>query len=139
MTKRRPSLTGSWSGAFRYPNDRMPETVFNAQIDEQAGGGFTGSVQEPNLLRPHLGSVIDAEIEGARAGSALTFIKFYSGNGGLGHTVTYDGTVDGAFQRIDGRWSIPGSWSGTFFMSRDDLGEEEAVEREAEVQIESRK
>lgn len=111
----------------------MPETVFNARIEEEPGGRFTGSVQEPTMLRKDLGPVADAEIEGAREGQALNFIKFYSGNGGMGHVVTYDGTVDANFQRVDGTWRIPGSWSGTFFMTRDDLGAEEAVELEVEA------
>jgi hypothetical protein len=139
MTKRRSTLTGSWSGAFRYPDDAFPETVFNAQIEENIAGAFVGSVQEPNIIRPHLSAIIDATLEGAREGSALNFIKYYNGNGGMGHLVTYDGVVDANFQRIDGKWSVPGSWSGTFFMERDDLGEEEAVEVKVEAPIQMRK
>jgi hypothetical protein len=139
MTKRRSSLTGSWSGAFRYPGDAMPETVFNAQIEENEAGAFVGSVQEPNIIRPNLGAVVDATLEGAREGSALNFIKYYSGNGGMGHLVTYEGAVDSNFQRIEGTWTVPGSWSGTFFMERDDLGEAQAIELKVEAPIETRK
>ncbi len=45
MTKRRSSLTGSWSGAYRYP-DNFPETVFNAQLEEQ-DGAFVGPPRSP--------------------------------------------------------------------------------------------
>ena len=33
---RHSTLTGGWSGAYRYPNGNWPETVFNAQIEEVA-------------------------------------------------------------------------------------------------------
>lgn len=138
MTKRRSSLTGSWSGAYRYPGDQIPETVFNAQIEEVAGA-FTGNIQEPNLTRPWNGPLNTAEMEGTREGSAVSFAKFYTGNSDIGHAVAYEGSVDEASLRIEGTWTIPGSWSGTFFMTRDDLGEEEAVELEVEAPIEIRK
>jgi hypothetical protein len=138
MTKRRSSLTGSWSGAYRYPGDALPETVFNAMISE-AAGAFTGTIQEPNLTRSWAGPVNTALIEGAREGARLNFIKYYTGDGGMRHMVMYDAAVDDDFTRIDGAWSIPGAWSGTFFMTRDDDGAEEAVEREAEAPIETRR
>lgn len=138
MTKRRSSLTGSWSGAYRYPGDAYPETVFNAQIEE-VGGAFTGSIQEPNLTRPGYGPINSADMEGTRAGSSVNFVKFYSGDGGMDHAIRYEGSVDGALMRIEGAWTIPSVWSGTFFMTRDDLGEEEAVELEVEAPIEVRK
>lgn len=140
MTERRSSLTGSWSGAYRYPDDTLPETVFNALIEE-AAGAFTGKIEEPNLTRAWAGPVNTAFIEGAREGAQLNFIKSYTGNGGMHHMVMYQGIADDDLTRIDGEWIVPGAWSGTFFMTRDDLGEEEAVELEVEVEapIEVRK
>jgi hypothetical protein len=127
VTSRRSSLTGSWSGAYRYPRDVMPETVFNAQIEE-VGSAFTGTIQEPNLIRPEFGSVSTADLEGVRANLNVTFTKFYSG-GAMGHAVRYEGVANPALTRIDGSWTIRNDWSGTFFMTRDDDGEEaEAVE-----------
>jgi hypothetical protein len=136
MTKRHSSLTGSWSGAYSYRGDVAPEVVFNAQIEE-VGGAFVGSLQEPNTFLDSAGSVLTAEIEGTRVGSQISFAKFY--NRGVDYAIRYDGSVDNALARIDGKWTIPRSISGTFFMTRDDLGEEEAVEREAEVPIEKRR
>ncbi|MBK8544390.1 MAG: hypothetical protein IPL62_13090 [Caulobacteraceae bacterium] len=75
---RRSSLTGSWSGAFRYPDDAFPETVFNAQIEENIAGAFVGSVQEPNMIRPHLSAIIDATLEGAAKARRSTSSKFYN-------------------------------------------------------------
>ncbi len=126
-TKRRSTLTGTWSGAYRYPHDAMPETVFNVRIEEH-GGAFTGDMQEPNLTRGS-GPVATADIEGVRSGSSVTFVKFYNGSGGMNHAVRYEGSVNGALTRIDGTWTIPRTWSGTFFMERDDIGEEAAAER----------
>jgi len=135
---RRSSLTGTWSGAYRYPANRLPETVFNAQIEE-VGGAFAGDIQEPNLLRPHLGPVTSSNIEGVRTGQDVSFTKFYDGSGGQQHAVRYEGTANETLTRIEGRWSIPNQWSGTFFMARDDDGEvAEAVEG-AEVVITQRR
>lgn len=131
---RRASLTGSWSGAFRYPADRLPETVFNAQIEE-VGGAFTGDIHEPNLRRRHLGLVISSNIEGVRTGHDVSFTKFYDGSGNQQHAVRYEGVANETLTRIDGRWSIPDQWSGTFFMIRDDDGEAAEAVEEAEVVI----
>lgn len=137
MTKRRSTLTGSWSGAFRYPDD-FPETVFNAQIEER-DGAFVGSIQEPNIGEPELlVSVLTSDIEGTRSGLSVVFTKFYGREAPVDFAIRYEGEVDESLTRIDGVWTNP-DWSGTFFMTRDDLGEEEAVEREVEAPIEVRK
>jgi len=138
MPTRRSSLTGSWSGAYRYPRGAGPETVFNVQIEEVAGA-FTGAMQEPNLTRPGAGTVANAEIEGTRNGASVNFIKFYKNSGGMDHALRYEGEVNEALTRITGTWTIPNVWSGTFFMTRDDDGAEEAVEREAEAPIKIRR
>ena len=135
---RRSSLTGSWSGAYRYSADRMPETVFNVQIEE-VGGAFTGDIQEPNLLRPDLGPVITSNIEGERTGQSVTFTKFYDGSGGQEHAVRYEGIVSDALTRVEGRWTIRHDWTGTFFMARDDDGEAAEAEEAVEESIEVRK
>ncbi|MCX7359052.1 MAG: hypothetical protein NT015_13040 [Alphaproteobacteria bacterium] len=138
MTKRRSTLTGSWSGAYRYPNGR-DETVFNAQIEE-TNGAFVGATQEPNEFLNTTDSVLHGEIDGLREGNAVTFVKFYNhGDKGARHSIRYHGSVDAKLSRMEGRWIVSSDWSGTFFMTRDDLGEETAVEREVEVPIETRK
>jgi hypothetical protein len=134
MTKRRASLSGAWSGAYRYPRDMQPEVVFNAQIEE-VGGGFTGFLQEPNMHGYTPGNVVSSNIEGVRTGHAVEFTKFYDGSGGMAHAVRYEGRADANLTRIDGKWSIPGTWSGTFFMVRDDDGAEAEAEEREEVVI----
>lgn len=138
MTERRSSLTGSWSGAFRYPDNATPETVFNAQIEERSGA-FVGATQEPNIVDPELNlTFLTADIEGTRMGETVVFTKFYDGEADEGFAVRYEGSVDADLMRIEGRWTNPLE-SGTFFMTRDDLGEEEAIERDVEAPIEGRK
>ncbi|MGQ0660488.1 hypothetical protein [Sphingosinicella sp.] len=131
MSKRRSSLTGSWSGAYRYAFGH--ETVFNAQIEE-VGGAFVGATQEPNEFLDSTTSVLNAEIEGVRNGSAVTFTKFYN-HEGIRHAVRYDGTVDESLLRIEGKWTIRKDTSGTFFMTRDDDGEAAETEERADAEI----
>lgn len=133
-TKRRASLSGSWSGAYRFPGDALPEVVFNAQIEE-VGRAFTGAVQEPNVYGHIPGRVITSDIEGVRTDLTVAFTKFYDGSGGMTHAVRYEGAADAEFSRIDGAWSIPQDWSGTFFMVRDDIANEAAVERAESTDI----
>ena len=138
MTKRRSSLTGSWSGAYRYPTNAFPEVVFNAQIEERQGA-FVGTIQQPNIeLRRVKASLLSADIEGTRSGLSISFTKFYGPEAELDFAIRYEGEANEALTRIEGTWTNPG-WYGTFFMTRDDDGEEEAVEREAEAPIETRR
>lgn len=133
MSKRRSTLTGSWSGAYRYPRDAGPETVFNAQIEE-VGGALIGEIQEPNLFLDDTATVLMAEIEGVRTGASVVFTKFYRHNG-IRHAIRYEGLADEALLRIDGKWIIPRAWSGTFFMQRDDDGAAAEAETHAEIEL----
>lgn len=133
MSARRASLTGSWSGAFRYPGDAFPETVFSAQIEER-DSAFIGTTQEPNIDPWLKLSVLTAEIEGTRSGLKLSFTKFYSGDAQIGFAIRYEGEANDTLTRVEGRWINP-DWSGTFFMTRDDAGAEEALERDAEAPV----
>jgi len=123
---RRASLSGAWSGAYRYPGDAAPETVFSALIEE-IDGAFTGTTQEPDTRRR--GVIVTADIDGVRRGGAVSFTKFMDGSGGMRHVVLYEGQADEALTSVTGTWTIPQNWSGTFFMTRDDDGASETVER----------
>lgn len=126
-----PTLSGSWSGAYRYPGDAAPETVFEAWIEER-DGVFTGATQEPNILQPWLGAVVTADIDGRRDGLQVRFTKYADGSGGMTHAILYEGVADAELMRIDGVWTIPGDWSGAFFMTRTDSGAATAIERAIE-------
>lgn len=133
----RASLTGSWSGAYRYAHGG--ETVFNAQIEE-AGGALVGATQEPNEFADPALTVLTADIEGVREGRSVTFTKFYH-HQGIRHAIRYEGQADAKLARIEGKWIIRSTWSGTFFMVRDDDGAEAEAEAEeqAEAEIEVRR
>lgn len=134
MSKRRSSLTGSWSGAYRYPNDAFPETVFSARIEER-DGAFVGATQEPNVVDQLLEArVLRADIEGVRDGRRITFTKFYEETASEGFAVRYEGEADEGLMRIDGVWINP-EWSGPFFMVREDEGEAAVVEEAAEIEV----
>lgn len=134
MPRRRASLTGSWSGAYRYEDSALPEVVFNAQIEER-DGAFFGATQQPNVELPWIAATIfTAEIEGVRAGRKVNFTKFYCDEAEVDFAVRYEGQADDALTRIDGTWTNP-DLSGTFFMVRDDDGAEAAAEEEAEAPV----
>jgi hypothetical protein len=57
-----------------------------------------------------------AVVSGRRRGFDVTFLKSYDGTGGYDHSVAYEGRLSPDGMEIEGRWSIWGSWSGTFLM-----------------------
>lgn len=123
-----------WSGAYRYPDDVAPETVFTAWIEE-VSGAFTGRTEEPNLWRLGPESVVTADIDGARVGADVRFSKFMDGSGEQTHVILYEGQVDETLTYIAGIWTIPGDWSGSFFMAREATEGDEAVERAVEIDL----
>lgn len=129
-------LTGTWSGAYRYPANEGPETVFTARIEE-ISGSFTGQTDEPNMFGIGTEAIVTADIDGERHGSEVRFTKFMNGSGGMHHIILYAGAVDDALTHIEGVWSIPGEWSGTFFMSRDETGADEAAKIAVEIDLRS--
>lgn len=86
-----------------------------------------------------MGDVVTADIEGVRTGSSVSFTKFMNGSGGMNHAIRYEGALDADFNRIEGKWSIPGDWSGTFFMTRDDLGADAEAEETAKADLGQRR
>ncbi|MBS0386259.1 MAG: hypothetical protein JSS00_13030 [Proteobacteria bacterium] len=133
---RHSTLTGSWSGAYRYPNGGH-ETVFNTQIEE-AGGAFVGATQEPNEFLDAADTVLYGEIEGHRDGCSVSFTKFYN-HGHVRHSIRYEGVADPNLSRIEGRWIVSPEWSGTYFMARDEDGDAVAAEESAEAMIVERR
>jgi hypothetical protein len=124
------SLTGAWSGEYRYPapSGGVPSVPFNARIDESEGS-LTGDIDEPNTFADPSAPRLFATMSGTRKGSAVSFVKTMDGTGGANHSIFYEGVVNSDFTRIEGRWSIPGSWGGSFFMERAGATAEEAAIR----------
>jgi hypothetical protein len=113
---------------FRYPALYPPNT-FEATLRD-AGGLVSGIIVQPNEFFEPAGGLQHAVIEGSHDGSTLTFIKIYDDLGRV--TVHYRGTILTGGNEIEGMWSIPGNWSGTFFMLRAPGAEEGVSERIAE-------
>jgi hypothetical protein len=109
-------LTGQWSGIFNYPHSNPP-TSFEAALTDQ-GGTIAGTIAEPDLFATTEGAVVTASVDGRHSDGQVTFVKLYDLAGKDYDFVRYEGTVSTDGNEIDGRWDIPGVWSGTFLMIR---------------------
>ena len=119
-------LTGQWSGIFNYPS-LFPPNSFEAAIRD-SGGLISGVITQPREVFEGPGPSRQAVIEGSREGSQLRFIKIYDDLDRP--TPYYQGIVQPGGDEIEGEWTIPGDWSGTFLMirgSRADQAEERRV------------
>jgi hypothetical protein len=119
-------LSGRWSGIFNYPS-LFPPNTFEATIRD-VGGVISGLITQPREVFDPPGPSRQAVIEGSREGSALRFIKIYDDL--ERPTPHYHGIVQPGGDEIEGQWTIPGDWSGTFLMIR---GSKEAAAEERRV------
>ena len=121
-------LSGEWAGMYHYPA-RFPPNTFNATLRD-SGGRVSGLiVQPPEFFEPPDQSQ-HSVIEGSHDGTTLSFVKIYDDLSRP--TVHYHGSILGEGEEIEGRWTIPGDWSGTFFMVRGPGAEEAISERVSE-------
>ena len=120
------SLTGVWDGRYAYP--RLLDPVPFQAVLLEFGQGFTGSIWETCDVGPERGRRLDATVEGRREGRRVEFVKRYDGAGGRSHAIAYAGELSADGTEIEGRWTIPGVWSGWFLMIRSP-GREAAVAR----------
>lgn len=121
-------VTGRWEGIFNYPGD-LPPNGFVATLIEQAGV-VTGETDEAG----DRGASLPAVITGERVGSAVRFTKRYDDRA-RAHPVDYAGTLSPEGDEIVGEWTIPGIWSGSFIMVRQ---QERVVKAEEEIGAEVR-
>ena len=108
-------LSGRWHGMYNYPA-LYPPNSFEATIRD-VGGILTGEIRQPGEFFEPSGITRHAMIEGRREGSTVTFVKFYDDLDRP--TPNYRGTILPGGDEIDGEWTIPGDWSGTFMMVRE--------------------
>ena len=107
-------LSGQWSGIYNYPALYPPNT-FEATIRD-SGGVVTGVITQPGEFFEPPGTVQQAVIDGRRNGTSLSFVKMYDDlNRPTPH---YHGVIQAGGDEIEGEWTIPGNWSGTFLMVR---------------------
>jgi hypothetical protein len=107
-------LSGVWSGIYSYPS-LYPPNMFEATIRDN-GGLITGVITQPGEFFESPGTVQHAVIEGSREGSSLSFVKIYDDL--ARPTPHYHGVIQLGGVEIEGEWTIPGDWSGTFLMIR---------------------
>ncbi|HEY5720790.1 MAG TPA: hypothetical protein VIT45_00555 [Allosphingosinicella sp.] len=119
-------LTGEWSGIYNYPS-LYPPNSFEASIRD-SGGIITGVIRQPGEFFEPAGTMQHAVIEGSREGSIVRFVKMYDDLSRP--TPHYSGIIQPGGDEIEGEWTIPGDWSGTFLMVR---GGKAEAEEELEV------
>lgn len=116
MAERADSLTGIWHGIYSYPRDQAPVSFVATLIE--TGRAVSGTVHEPCVVGGAPNETLLATLDGSRRDGVVTFIKTYDGANPLYGTVGYEGRLSGDQSEIEGRWSIPGVWSGKFLMIR---------------------
>lgn len=115
MDAQTQDLTGVWNGLYSYPDGRS--VTFVATLIE-SGTTLTGSTHEPCVGGGCPAGTLFASLMGSRDGSAVSFRKTYEAAGPHFRTVNYEGRLNAEATEIEGRWSIPGVWSGKFMMIR---------------------
>ena len=120
-------LSGRWSGFYSYP-DGGPPNAFEAELRDGAGI-LTGTTTEIADSGSRYGQILHAVIDGRRDGSSVQFLKMYDGLSEAHDVVRYEGTLDGEGNEIEGQWTVPGIWSGTFLMVRHSGAKEEIEEK----------
>lgn len=132
------NLTGHWIGIYHYVETAGIEpTPFNAVMEDQAGK-LVGEIDEPNTYADPAAARLYADLFGVRQGLEVRFVKSMNGTGGACHDIVYEGQCSADFGRIDGRWTIPGHWSGAFEMVRIDGAMAQAQDRVAAAVATSR-
>jgi len=109
------NLTGVWNGLYSYPDGRS--VTFVATLID-SGSTLSGSTHEPCVGGHCPSATLFATLMGGRSGSAVSFRKTYEAAGPRWGTVNYEGRLNADATEIEGRWSIPGVWSGKFMMIR---------------------
>ncbi|MGE0179938.1 MAG: hypothetical protein AB7O91_08990 [Sphingomonas sp.] len=121
-------LSGRWTGIYSY-SSRFPPNTFEATIRD-AGGSISGVIVQPREFFEAGDGMQHAVIDGSKDGTTIRFVKIYDDLDRP--TPHYEGTIQPGGDEVEGRWTIPGDWSGSFMMIRAAGAEERAVRKEAE-------
>jgi hypothetical protein len=120
------NLTGIWHGIYAYPIARAPVSFVATLID--TASTVSGTTHEPCTIGGSPNETLYATLLGSRRNSTVAFVKTYDGANPRYGTVAYEGTLSPDGTEIEGRWTVPGNWSGKFLMIRP-AGKTEAVAR----------
>jgi hypothetical protein len=120
------SLTGIWHGIYCYPISRAPVSFVATLIETVST--VSGTTHEPCTMGGAPNETLYATLLGHRQGSAVAFVKTYDGANPFYGTVAYEGRLSPDGTEIEGRWTVPGNWSGKFLMIRP-AGKAEPVAR----------
>lgn len=129
------NLSGRWSGFYNMP-DGGPPTPFEAELVD-TGGLLSGETSEEGDTIDCLGETLHAVLDGRRDGGQVTFTKRYDYLPRAHYAIAYAGVLASHGDEIEGRWTIPGAWSGSFLMVRHS-GAKEAVEEKIGEEIGAR-
>src|SRR6202030_3339548 len=108
--------TGIWHGIYSYPIARAPVS-FIATLIETASA-VSGTTHELCAIGGSPNETLYATLLGSRQDRAVSFVKTYDGANPRYSTVAYEGTLSPDGTEIEGRWIVPGNWSGKFLMIR---------------------
>ncbi|MCA0425159.1 MAG: hypothetical protein LCH61_17890 [Proteobacteria bacterium] len=122
------SLTGVWHGLYSYPVAWMPPAHFTATMID-SGGVLSGTTHEETGR-----GVMRALVEGSLEGGVVRFVKVYSPASEEFQDVIYTGTLSADRTEIEGEWTVPDVWSGTFLMIRT-RGKAQVQERRVELSV----
>lgn len=122
------NLTGIWHGLYSYPR-RRPAVPFVATLIE-SGSSLSGTTHEQCGSSGHPDQMMYATLLGHHQGQTVAFVKTYDGDDPHYGSVAYEGIVSDDGTEIEGRWLVPGHWSGKFLMIRS-AGNSEAITLEA--------
>lgn len=120
-------LSGHWHGFYNMPVDEPP-TPFEAELLD-TGGLLSGETSEDGDTPDCFGMTLHAVIDGRREGDRVSFTKRYDYLPRADYAILYEGKLAPGGDEIEGRWTIPGVWSGTFLMVRNaGAGQAEEIE-----------
>lgn len=101
------TLAHSWQGHYYYQDSRAP-VPFQWQL-QSSGATFTGRSTEPATFGSGSSQDLYANIVGSIKGSAVSFIKRYTGSNGVTHAVEYNGWISADGSTMWGTWRVTDS------------------------------
>jgi hypothetical protein len=94
----------------------------------ETASAISGTTHERCTIGASPNEILYATLLGRRQDRAVAFVKTYDGGNPHYGAVAYEGTLSADGTEIEGRWTVPGNWSGKFLMIRS-AAKAEAVAR----------